>query len=44
MQICNDEERFILMLQTHTIGKRANVVTEVQSSSRTVTGEQTGLL
>ena len=31
------------MLKAHTIGERADVVTEMQSSSWAVTGEEAGL-
>ena len=42
VQVGDDEEGFVLVLQPHTIGKRANVVTEMQPSCRAVTGEEAG--
>ena len=42
IKIGNDEEGFVLMLQSHAIGKRANIVTEMESSSWPVTGEEAG--
>src|SRR5262249_6400578 len=44
VQIGDDEERFVLMLQTHTIRKRANIVTEMQPSCWAITSEEAGFV
>jgi hypothetical protein len=42
MQVSNDEEGIILMLQSHTVAKRADIMTKVQAASWAVTSEEAG--